>query len=101
MKGTPKASIDPRLEEALKSAGDEGTVEAVLMFHGPGAAVRSRSPKQDLAKLVASLAKSEPLDVNYFPNLRSVALRAKGRVVKRFLKHPQLAVATLNQLKAS
>jgi hypothetical protein len=30
-----KVQIDPKLTKALRSAGDEGTVDAVLMFQSP------------------------------------------------------------------
>jgi hypothetical protein len=37
------------------------------------------------------------VEANYFPNLGSVAVRTKGRVLKKLLKHPGLSVAALNQ----
>jgi len=89
-----KPDIDPRLKELLESAGDEGTVEAVLMFGEP---IAAGGRADDLEQLVASVAGEEPLECNSFPNLRAVAVRAKGRVVKRLLGHPELTVATLNR----
>jgi hypothetical protein len=88
--------IDPRLTELLKSAGDEGTVEAVLMFNEPAKGA-SATEAVDVEKLMQSLTESENFDYNCFPNLRSVAVRATGRLVKRLLAHPQLKVATLNR----
>ena len=84
-----KVQIDPKLSQALKSAGDNGTVEAVLMFDQP-------DPDR-LKKQIEKLASGEAMETNYFPNLGSVAVRAKGKVVKKLLSHPGLAVAALNR----
>ena len=95
-KGNSKVRIDPKLSEALQSAGDEGTVEAVLMFDNSkdeSVAQNSDRIKRQLAKV----SKGESIETNYFPNLGSVSVRAKGRVVKKLLKQPGLAVAALNR----
>jgi hypothetical protein len=88
--------VDPRLSAALKSAGDEGTVEAVLMFDNPASA--SGNQNSDRIRSEISRIAGEAVEANYFPNLGSVAVRAKGRVVRKLLRQPGLAVASLNRL---
>jgi len=87
--GKPKTQIDPNLSQALESAGDNGTVEAVLMFHKPDTG--------QLQRQIAKISSGEKVETNYFPNLGSVAVRATGRVVKKLLRQPGLAVAALNR----
>jgi hypothetical protein len=96
-KAKSKVQIDPKLSQALQSAGDEGTVEAVLMFENPKSA--SGAQRSDrIKRQIAKISSGEPVETNYFPNLGSVSVRAKGRVVKKLLKQPGLAVAALNRL---
>lgn len=98
MKAKHKPDIDPQLEKLLASAGDDGTIEAVLMFRRAGGSANSVPEQEEIKTMVASLAASDPMECNFFPNLGAVAIRAKGRTVKRLLKHPELAVATVNRL---
>jgi hypothetical protein len=80
----------------LRSAGDEGTVDAVLMFENPANAAGAQKQSDQLKHQIANLFREEAIETNYFPNLGSVAVRAKGRVLKKLLKHPGLSVAALN-----
>jgi hypothetical protein len=96
-KTKPKIQIDPKLSEALQSAGDEGTVEAVLMFQSPKDASTAQRQSDGLKKRITELTSGEAVEANYFPSLGSVAVRATSRVVKKLLKHPGLAVAALNR----
>jgi len=99
MPAKPKAKvqIDPMLTKALRSAGDEGTVEAVLMFQSPKSAPAAQRQSDQLQRQIADLSSGEAVETNYFPNLGSVAVRTKGRVLRKLLKHPGLAVAALNR----
>ena len=101
MRGRPRAKskvqVDPRLSAALKSAGDEGTVEAVLMFDNPASASGNQNSDR-IRSEISRIAGGEAVEANYFPNLGSVAVRAKGRVVRKLLRQPGLAVASLNRL---
>jgi hypothetical protein len=91
-----KAQIDPKLSKALKVAGDDGTVEAVLMFDKPKNSTAAQQSDK-LKREITDASSGEDIEANYFPNLGSVAVRTKSRVVKKLLKHPGLAVATLNR----
>jgi hypothetical protein len=92
-----KVQIDPKLTRALRSAGDEGTVDAVLMFQSPKTAPSAKRQSDQLQRQIAHLSSGEAVEANYFPNLGSVAVRTKGRVLKKLLKHPGLSLAALNQ----
>ena len=92
-----KPEIDPRLVQALDAAGEDGLVEAVLMFRLRAAAKGAAAGVDDVQRLADDLAASEAAELNYFPNLRSLAIRGKGRVVRRLLEHPDLTVATVNR----
>ena len=89
--------IDPKLSKALRSAGDEGTVDAVLMFDSPANAAEAQQHSDRLRKQLVKVAEEEPMETNYFPNLGSVAVRTNGRVLKKLLKQPGLSVAALNR----
>jgi hypothetical protein len=89
--------IDPNLTQALRAAGDEGTVEAVLMLKDANDAPAAKSQMDEWKQKIESLSKSESVETNFFPNLGSVAVRAKARVVKELLKQPGLSVASLNR----
>lgn len=92
-----KAQIDPKLSEALLSAGDEGTVEAVLMLKDGKDAPASTKLMDEWKKKIKDLSEGEAVEANYFPNIGSMAVRAKARVVKKLLKQPGLSVASLNR----
>jgi len=96
-KSKSKVQIDPKLSEVLKSAGDNGTVEAVLMFDNPTNDSAAESTDR-IKRQIAKVSSGEHVETNYFPNLGSVSVRAKGRVVKKLLKQRGLAVAALNNL---
>jgi hypothetical protein len=95
--GHKKAQIDPKLSEALLSAGDEGTVEAVLMLKDDKDAPASRKQMDEWKQKIKDLSEGEPVEANYFPNLGSMAVRAKARVVRKLLRQPGLSVASLNR----
>jgi hypothetical protein len=97
VKAKSKVQIDPKLSKALESAGDEGTVEAVLMFENPrrGSTVQN---SDRIKRQIERISSGDTVETNYFPNLGSVSVRAKGRVVKKLLKQPGLTVAALNHL---
>jgi hypothetical protein len=46
---------------------------------------------------IKDLSEGEPVEANYFPNLGSMAVRAKARVVRKLLQQPGLSVASLNR----
>jgi hypothetical protein len=97
-KTKPKVQIDPKLSQALRLAGDDGTVDAMLMFDNPNPKKASAAQQSDqLKRQINDLSSGESIETSYFPNLGSVAVRAKSRVVKKLLKHPGLAVAALNR----
>jgi hypothetical protein len=95
--GKKKAQIDPKLSKALLSAGDEGTVEAVLMLKDGEDSTASTKLMDEWKKKIKDLSEGEPVEANYFPNLGSMAVRAKARVVKKLLQQPGLSVASLNR----
>lgn len=97
-KAKAKAQIDPKLSAALRSAGENGTVEAVLMLKNAKNAPASKEQMNVWKRKIADLSEGEAVETNYFPNLGSFAVKAKGRIVKKLLKHSDLAVATLNRL---
>lgn len=94
-----KAQIDPKLSQALRFAGEEGTVEAVLMLKDgkDGKDAAAQKQMDEWKQKVEDLSEGEPVEANYFPNLGSMAVRAKARVVKKFLQQPGLSVALLNR----
>jgi hypothetical protein len=96
IRNNSKVQIDPQLSKALTLAGDDGTVEAVLMFDKPKNASDAQH-SDDLKRQIKSASSGEKIEANYFPNLGSVAVRTKGKVVKKLLKRPGLAVAALNR----
>lgn len=98
-KSRTKAQIDPKLSEALRSAGDQGTVEAILMLNdGNGKdAPAGKQQMDEWKQKIADLSQGEAVETNYFPNLGSVAVRAKARVVRKLLRQPGLSVASLNR----
>lgn len=67
------------------------------MFENPEKAPAAQRESDRLKQQIADLSDGEPIETSYFPNLGSVAVRAKGRVVKKLLEHPGLAVAALNR----
>jgi hypothetical protein len=95
--GNKKAQIDPELSEALISAGDEGTVEAVLMLKDGNDAPAGEKQMDEWKRKIKDLSEGEPVEANYFPNLGSMAVRAKARVVRKLLQQPGLSVASLNR----
>ena len=97
MKAKSKAQIDPKLSAALRSAGDDGTVEAVLMLTDDKDAPAGKRQMDEWKQKVEDLSKGESIETNYFPNLGSMAVRAKARVVRKLLKQPGLSVASLNR----
>ena len=96
-KSRTKAKIDPKLSEALRSAGDHGTVEAILMLNNGNDADAGKQQMDEWKQKIANLSQGEPVETNYFPNLGSVAVRAKARVVRKLLRQPGLSVASLNR----
>lgn len=71
-------------------------MEAVLMFQRPKAASAAEQTSQ-LKRDIQDASDGDKIEANYFPNLGSVAVRGKGRAVKKLLKHPGLTVAALNR----
>ena len=67
------------------------------MFDSPKNAPAAQQQSDQLRRQIADLSSGEVMETNYFPNLGSVAVRAKARVLKKLLKHPGLSVAALNQ----
>ena len=96
--GSPRRKIDPRLRQAINRAAADATIDAVIMFRdkGPGPAAGKSKPE----KAVAALARTEPIEYNFFPNLGAVAVRTTGRALKKLLDLPDVATATVNELKA-
>jgi hypothetical protein len=72
-------------------------VDAVLMFQNPANAAGAQQQSELLKEQLTNLSTEEPIEANYFPNLGSVAVRAKARVLRKLLKHPGLSVAALNR----
>ena len=66
------------------------------MFNSPKNAPAAQRQSDQLKRQIADLSSGEAMETNYFSNLGSVAVRAKGRVLKKLLKHPGLAVAALS-----
>jgi len=95
--GRKKIQIDPKLFEALRSAGEDGTVEAVLMLQDGKDEPASKKQMEEWKQRIKDLSEGESVEANYFPNLGSMAVRAKARVVKKLLKQPGLSVASLNR----
>jgi len=91
--------IDPRLTQAISRADADATIDAVIMFRdtGPRASAATKSRPE---RAVAALARTEPIEYNFFPNLGAVAVRATGRALKKLLDLPGVATATVNELKA-
>jgi len=95
--GHKKIQIDPKLSEALRSAGEDGTVEAVLMLQDGKDAPASKKQMEEWKQRIKDLSEGESVEANYFPNLGSMAVRAKARVVRKLLQQPGLSVASLNR----
>jgi len=93
-----KAQIDPKLSQALRTAGEEGTVEAVLMLKDGKNAAASKKQMADWKQKIEGLSEGDSVEANYFPNLGSMAVRGKARVVRKLLRQPGLSVASLNRL---
>lgn len=94
-----RRKIDPRLKQAISRAAADATIDAVIMFRdsGPNSAASGKSKPE---KAVAALARTEPIEYNFFPSLGAVAVRTTGRALKKLLELPDVATATVNELKA-
>lgn len=96
--GSPRRKIDPRLRQAINRAAADATIDAVIMFRDKGLGPAAGKSKPE--KAVAALARTEPIEYNFFPNLGAVAVRTTGRALKKLLELPDVATATVNELKA-
>lgn len=96
--GSSRRRIDPRLKQAIDRAAAGSTIDAVIMFRdrGPSTAASKSGPE----KAVAALARTEPIEYNFFANLGAVAVRTTRRALKKLLELPGVTTATVNELKA-
>lgn len=86
------------MRQAIDQAAADTTIDAVIMFRDKGRSPAARKSKPE--KAVAALARTEPIEYNFFPNLCAVAVRTTGRAMKKLLDLPDVATATVNELKA-
>jgi len=95
--GGRRRKIDPRLRQALSRAAADATIDAVIMFRdqGKGAVGTKKSGPE---KAVEQLARTEPIEYNFFPNLGAVAVRTNSRALKKLLDLPDVTTATVNEL---
>ena len=96
----PRRKIDPRLTQALDRSAKDATIDAVIMFRDTGktpAAAGKSKPEQ----AVEDLARTEPIEYNFFPNLGAVAVRTTSRALKKLLDLPGVTTATVNDLGPS
>src|SRR5689334_20968745 len=73
----PRAKIDPRLEQALSRAAEGATIDAVIMFGDTGKSPAAAG-KSKLEQAVQDMARTEPIEYNFFPNLDAVAVRTNS-----------------------
>jgi hypothetical protein len=57
----------------------------------------SKKQMDEWKQKIKDLFEGESVQANYFPNLGSMAVRAKARVVKNLLQQPGVSVASLNR----
>jgi hypothetical protein len=57
----------------------------------------SKKQMDEWKQRIKDLSEGESVEAIYFPNLGSMAVRAKARVVRTLLRQPSLSVASLNR----
>ncbi len=67
------------------------------MFDCSENAAAAQKQSDRLKRHIADLSSEESIETNYFPNLGSVAVRARGDILKKLLKQPGLSIAALNR----
>ena len=84
------ADIDPKLQEQLRSAGDGGSVKAIIAL----AAAGSSAPHKELLDRVSREVGEKPQEVTSLANLGVVVVRGSGRYVRHLLGQDQVLSAT-------
>ena len=84
------ADIDPKLQEQLRSAGDGGSVKAIIALDTAGPS----APHKDLLDRVSKEVGEVPQEVTSLANLGVVVVRGSGRYVRHLLDQDQVLSAT-------
>lgn len=96
-------AIDPRLLEQIESAGESGTVQAVVMVQTPATANKTaaskkptddRGPAGALVDRVSKQMNEKPVETHYHPRLGGVVITASGRFLSKLLKSKSVVTAT-------
>ena len=89
--------LDPQLEADLRSAGDQGQVEALLlMVQGPCASGDDRGAAGPVLDRVTEQVHEKPTKVRFMPKLGGLFIRGSGRLVRRLLDQSEVITASSN-----
>ncbi|CAN5418902.1 hypothetical protein BH10PSE6_BH10PSE6_05010 [soil metagenome] len=95
-----KAKIDPRLSRALEKASVNNTPVRALVVVGSksGALPRAESERmlRDMVGRASRDADSEPSQLVVFPNVQSISIEAKPRLLRRLLEEDLIDAASLS-----
>ena len=90
--------LDPQLKAQIRSAGDRGEVEALLMMardaSTPG---DDRGPAGPVLDRVTEQVHEQPIKVKFMPKLGALFVRGSGRLIRHLVDQAEVITATSNR----